>query len=91
MRPTNEEYSKMTKKLSPPSPKIKDFIWAFVVGGLICTVGQLLTELYKNFDNKKVKDIQFDITVTDEETRNIRILANIYEDIGKQVVIKKEE
>ena len=51
----------------------------------------LLCELYKNFDNKKVKDIQFDITVTDEETRNIRILANIYEDIGKQVVIKKEE
>ncbi|MBE7013725.1 MAG: sporulation protein YqfD [Ruminococcaceae bacterium] len=51
----------------------------------------LLCELYKNFDNKKVKDTQFDITVTDEETRNIRILANIYEDIGKQVVIKKEE
>ena len=51
----------------------------------------LLCELYKNFDNKKVKDTQFEITVTDEETRNIRILANIYEDIGKQVVIKKEE
>lgn len=51
----------------------------------------LLCELYKNFDNKKIKDTQFEITVTDEETRNIRILANIYEDIGKQVVIKKEE
>ena len=50
MRPTNKEYNEMTKKMSPPSPKIKDFIWAYVVGGVICTVGQLLTELYKNFD-----------------------------------------
>ena len=46
MRPTNKEYSKITKKLSPPSPKIKDMIWAFCVGGFICVIGQLLTEFY---------------------------------------------
>ena len=50
MRPTNKEYNKMTKKLSPPSPKWKDFLWAYLVGGLICMVGQLLSELYKYFD-----------------------------------------
>lgn len=50
MRPTNKEYNKMTKKLSPPSPKWKDFLLAYLVGGLICVVGQLLSELYKNFD-----------------------------------------
>ena len=48
MRPTNKEYSKLTKKLSPPSPKIKDMIWAYCVGGLICTIGQLLMEFYKS-------------------------------------------
>ncbi len=47
MRPTNKEYSNLTKKLSPPSPKIKDMAWAFCVGGFICVIGQLLMEFYK--------------------------------------------
>ncbi len=57
MKITNQEYSKMVKKLSPPSPKIKDFIWAFCVGGLICVIGQLLTELYLylDFTQKQIK------------------------------------
>ena len=46
MRPTNKEYSKTVKKKSPPSPKFKDMIWAFCVGGFICVIGQLLNELY---------------------------------------------
>ncbi len=48
MRPTNKEYSNLTKKLSPPSPKIKDMAWAYCVGGLICVIGQLLGEFYKS-------------------------------------------
>ena len=36
----------MAKKQSPPSPKVKDFICAFVIGGLICVLGQLLIEWY---------------------------------------------
>lgn len=46
MRPSNEEYGKMAKKQSPPSPKIKDFINAYVIGGLICVIGQLFMEWY---------------------------------------------
>ena len=45
----NKEYSSLVKKLSPPSPKWKDFIWAYCVGGFICVIGQLLTELYTSF------------------------------------------
>ena len=57
MKPSNKEYSNMTKRLSPPSKKIKDFIWAYCVGGFICVIGQLLIELYKSFnlDEKVVK------------------------------------
>lgn len=40
----------MVKKASPPSPKIKNFIWAFCVGGIICVIGQLLTEFYTMLD-----------------------------------------
>lgn len=57
MRPSNKEYSEIVKKLSPPSPKIKDFIWAFCVGGIICVIGQLFMELYTylNFTQKEIK------------------------------------
>lgn len=40
------EYSKLVKKISPPSPKLRDFTLAFLVGGTICTIGQLLLEFY---------------------------------------------
>ena len=58
MRPTNSEYSKMTKKLSPPSPVFKDCVWAFLVGGFICVLGELLNEFYSlvlNLDEERVK------------------------------------
>lgn len=46
MQPNNNQYSKMVKKQSPPSPKLKDCTLAFLVGGFICVIGQLLLELY---------------------------------------------
>jgi len=49
MRPSNKEYAEIVKKLSPPSPKWKDFLWAYCVGGLICVIGQLFMELYRYF------------------------------------------
>ena len=57
MLPDKKKYSEMTKKASPPSPKVKDFIWAYCVGGAICVIGQLLLELYTRLglDEKQVK------------------------------------
>ncbi len=46
MNITEQEYGKLVKKASPPSPKLKDFVWAYLVGGFICMLGQLLYELY---------------------------------------------
>ena len=48
MLPDKKKYGEMVKKNSPPSPILKDFIWAFVVGGLICVIGQILMEIYSN-------------------------------------------
>lgn len=45
----------MVKKASNKSPKLKDCIWAFLVGGIICTLGQVLLEIFKSLDlNEKV-------------------------------------
>lgn len=41
-----EEYSKLVKEKSPPSPVALDCIKAFLAGGLICTLGQALTSLF---------------------------------------------
>ena len=46
MSTTGKEYNEMTKKASPPSPKILDILKAFLIGGLICTLGQALNALY---------------------------------------------
>ncbi len=43
---TQKEYGKLVKEFSPNSPMGKDCLWAFLVGGLICTLGQALTNLY---------------------------------------------
>lgn len=43
---TQKEYGKLINDLSPRSPIVKDCIWAFVVGGLICTLGQLIQSGY---------------------------------------------
>ena len=45
---TNEEYSKYISKKMPKSPLGKDLILAFVIGGLICCVGQGFLTLYQN-------------------------------------------
>lgn len=43
---TNREYNKLVQSMAKPTPKLKNGLWAFCVGGAICTVGQLLQEGY---------------------------------------------
>lgn len=44
----NKAYGKYVDSKAMPSPIGKNLAWAFVVGGLICTAGQGLLNLYKN-------------------------------------------
>lgn len=47
MAMTPKEYDAMSKKASPPSPFIKNFFMAFVIGGLICALGQVFIMIYE--------------------------------------------
>lgn len=49
MRMTNEEYGKLVASMAKPSPMGKDLIWAFLVGGAICAIGQLIMAAYSHF------------------------------------------
>lgn len=44
-----EKYSEMVKKSSPNSPIITNCIKAFIVGGIICCLGQLINNICKNY------------------------------------------
>ena len=46
---TNEAYAKLVKDNEPPSPMVKNMLWAFFVGGSICTLGQLLSNLFQRW------------------------------------------
>ncbi|MBQ3969183.1 MAG: stage V sporulation protein AC [Clostridia bacterium] len=46
MEISQKEYEKLTQKNSPDSKLFRNCLWAFFVGGLICAVGQAITELY---------------------------------------------
>jgi stage V sporulation protein AC len=43
---TEREYGKLVKEMSPKSPIWKDCLFAFLIGGLICTIGQLIMNAY---------------------------------------------
>jgi stage V sporulation protein AC len=43
---TEKQYDALIKELSPKSPVMKDCIWAFCVGGAICTLGQIFINWY---------------------------------------------
>ena len=46
MKMTNRQYGEYVKKMSPNSPLIMDLVRAFLVGGLICCIGQALSNGY---------------------------------------------
>ena len=79
---TNKEYQKYVDQMSPNSKILRNVIRAFIVGGVICIVGQIITNVLK------MKGLG------QEETTNITVLLmiflgalltglNVYDDIGR--------
>ncbi len=48
MKLSKQEYQKLYEKASPPSPSYKNIPIAFLVGGLLCVIGQGFRTLYEN-------------------------------------------
>ncbi len=44
---TDKEYQEYVDKKTPNSTLFKDMVWAFVIGGIICSIGQLISDGYK--------------------------------------------
>ena len=50
---TEKEYGKLVEEMAPKSPIWKDCLMAFLIGGLICTIGQLIMNGYMALDLSK--------------------------------------
>ncbi len=55
MNMTNEEYNQYIKNRQPKSPLGKDMLFAFLIGGAICCVGQGITDLFDYFGLAKAE------------------------------------
>ena len=49
MEISQKEYEKLTQEKSPNSKLLKNCFWAFIVGGIICVIGESFTQLYMYF------------------------------------------
>lgn len=50
---TERQYGQLVQQMSPKSPMGRDCLNAFLVGGLICTVGQVFMNLYTGLGLEK--------------------------------------
>ena len=45
---SKQEYNQLIQAHARSSPLVRDMLWAFFVGGAICTLGQVLRNLYES-------------------------------------------
>lgn len=61
---TKKEYNKYVSEKAPKSSLLKDMAMAFLVGGLICTIGQIFLEIYTNIGlDKKASSSLVSVTM----------------------------
>ena len=79
---TEKEYEKFVQSLAPKSPIWKDCIHAFWIGGLICTVGQLIMNGYLAMEMEKV-DASCATSMTLVALAALLTGLSVYDDIAK--------
>ena len=79
---TKEEYSKYVDKKSPNSPIVKNCFNAFWVGGLICTIGQIIKDfcIFKGLDDVSSSTV---VSIVLIGVAAILTGLNIFNKIGK--------
>ena len=82
LKPTNKEYSKMIDKASQSTKSIKNIPLAFLFGGAICTIGQILLNLYKNM-GMAPKEASATVSITLVGLGVLLTALKVYDDIAK--------
>ena len=80
---TEKQYDAFVKELSPRSPVWKDCIWAFCVGGAICTLGQFFINWYSSLGLEK-QDASGAASMTLVVIAAVLTGIGIFDDIAKR-------
>lgn len=80
---TDQDYGKLVNEKSKPSPMWKNMLWAFVVGGLICCIGQAFQEMYQRMGGLIQQDAGTATTITLVLLAALLTGLGIYEKIAK--------
>ncbi len=83
MNMSNQEYNKYVSQRAQPSPIWKDMIWAFCVGGAICTLGQVLSTLYQSWGASK-EDAGTWVSITLIFLASLLTGLGVFDDIAKR-------
>ena len=79
---TENEYGKLVQSMAPKSPMWKDCFNAFWIGGLICTLGQLIMNGYLALDMEKM-DASCATSMTLVALAALLTGFSVYDDIAK--------
>ncbi len=79
---TENEYGKLVQEMAPKSPLCKDCIKAFVIGGLICLLGQLAMNGYKSLGLEKT-DASTAASISLVALSALLTGLSVYDDIAK--------
>ena len=61
---TPKEYESYVQSKTPPSPILKDCLFAFLIGGAICTIGQGISDIYTHVLNLSTETASLCTSVT---------------------------
>mgnify|MGYP001246857344 FL=1 len=79
---TKEEYRKYVDKVSPNSKTLRNALRAFMVGGIICVIGQFFLNSFKNMGLDK--ETASSVTAMVMILLGVTLTAlNLYDDLGR--------
>jgi stage V sporulation protein AC len=79
---TEKQYAQLVQQYSPNSPIAKNCLLAFLFGGAICTLGQVLTNVYESFGLPQ-QEVSCWVSVTLVGISVLLTGFSLYDDIAK--------
>ena len=79
---TDREYNELVKSMSPKSPIVKDCAFAFLIGGLICAIAQVILNGYTALGLEKI-DASTATSMTMVAISALLTGLSLYDDIAK--------
>ena len=83
MKYTKKEYSDYINKKSPNSPILKDLIFAFLIGGAICTLGQVFSDIYQSAFGMDSESVKTAVPITMVFLGSLLTGLNVYNKLAK--------